>query len=255
MLRGERVKVRSNELVRAEWSPQNFETTLGCWEAGIPHPGWFRAWRARECGRLGAAGVPTTGFCRVEVYVRVLEEVDLQAIKQEGRAAWLTGEVDVVEEGPRRLAGDELGLQRAQCRGEAKGEECRHQRVTLFTTFGLVDAVRGSITIGPEELGRGAVEQPDERQCAASIRDPTAGCKHCLSADEVEGTDPVDRQHCERRVPVTLNVEGVSQGFGPGTGGQRVLMRPGGLVEGSRELLRERTRDEAAQEVVELTHV
>ena len=76
-------------------------------------------------------------------------------------------------------------------------------------------------------------------------------CKHCLSADEVEGTDPVDRQHCERRVPVTFDVEGVGQGFGPGTGGQRVLMRPGGLVEGSRELLRERTRDEAAQEVAD----
>ena len=192
MLRGERVKVRSNELVRAKWSPQNFETTLGCWEAGIPHPGWFHAWRARECGRRGAAGVPNTGFCRVEVYVCVLEEVDLQAIKPEGRAAWLTGEVDVVEEGPCRLAGDELGLQRAQCRGEPKGEECRHQGVTLFTTFGLVDAVRGSITIGPEELGRGAVKQPDERQCAAGIKDPVEGCKHCLSADEVEGTDPVD---------------------------------------------------------------
>ena len=46
-------------------------------------------------------------------------------------------------------------------------------------------------------------------------------------------------------------MEGVGQGFGPGTGGQRVLMRPGGLVEGSRELLRERTRDEAAQEVAD----
>ena len=181
----------------------------------------------------------------------VLEEVDLQAIKQEGRAAWLTGEVDVVEEGSCRLAENELGLHRAQCRGEAKGEERRHQRVALFTTFGLVDAVRGSITIGPEQLGRGAVKQPDERQCAAGIRDAVEGCKHCLSADEVEGTDPVDRQHCERRVPVTLGVEGVGKGFGAGTGGQRVLMRPGGLVKGSRELLRERTRDEAAQEVAD----
>ena len=81
VLRGEKVKVRSNELVRAEWSPQNFETTLGCWEAGIPHPGCFRAWRARECGWRGAAGIPNTGFCRVEVYVCVLEEVDLQAIR------------------------------------------------------------------------------------------------------------------------------------------------------------------------------
>ena len=81
--------------------------------------------------RSAGGGAPpefqTRGFCRVEVYVRVLEEVDLQAIKQEGRAAWLTGEVDDVEEGTCRLAGDELGLQRAQCRGEAKGEECRHQ--------------------------------------------------------------------------------------------------------------------------------
>ena len=38
------------------------------------------------------------------------------------------------------------------CRGEAKGEECRHQRVTLFTTFGLVDAVRGSINNSPKQI-------------------------------------------------------------------------------------------------------
>ena len=43
--------------------------------------------------------------------------MDLQAIKQEGCAAWLTGEVDVVEEGPCRLAGDEVGLQRARSAG------------------------------------------------------------------------------------------------------------------------------------------
>ena len=48
--------------------------------------------------------------------------------------------------------------------------------------------------------------------------------EHCSAADEVEGADAVNGEHCEGRVLVALDLQRVRQGLCARTGCQGILM-------------------------------
>ena len=63
------------------------------------------------------------------------------------------------------------------------------------------------------------------------------GLEHRGAADEVEGADAVNGEHCEGRVLVALDLQRVRQGLCARTGCQGILMGFRGKVEGRTKLL------------------
>ena len=79
----------------------------------------------------------------------MLEQVDFEAAQQVGSPFRRAGQVYVIEECPNAFARQGVGLEGTQGRGEAKGKQCRHERIPLFASLGLENAVWYASIIDP----------------------------------------------------------------------------------------------------------
>ena len=95
------------------------------------------------------------------------------------------------------LPRSELLLYSLQGGSPTQREQGWHERVALFSAFGLSDGVCFAGCIMPHVLGGFGVEKPDEWQALVGIRHGVEASQHTVSGDGVVCPDAIDRGDCQ----------------------------------------------------------
>ena len=146
------------------------------------------------------------------------------------------------------FSGLELGLERAQCGPQRQGKHGRHQRIALFSTFGLKDAV-GAIARSPHIAGLPCVPHACKGKDRLNGRCIAQCSKHGLPTDDVVGGRSVDGQHRQGGIGLGPGLQGVDQRLSAGSRGEGMLVWVAQILELCRKLLRNGPGHESSKRV------
>ena len=126
---------------------------------------------------------------------------------------WLYQCADVVQESKKVLPRSEVLLYSLQGGSLTQREQGWHERVALFSAFGLSDGVCFAGCITPHILGGFGVEKPDEGQALVGIRHGVEASQHTVSGDGVVCPDAIDREDCQVGIGLGRDGDAVHNGL------------------------------------------
>ena len=130
-----------------------------------------------------------------------------------------------------------------------EGVQGRHEKVSLVSALALGDVVLATVSIEPRVEATAAVELPGKRQQGLERWPRPQTFEHGLAGDMIEGPDRINGQHSCTRVKRCGGVGELVQALGACPGAQAELVREAGLLERGCKVLRQRSGNEAPENV------
>ena len=124
-----------------------------------------------------------------------------------------------------------------------------HQRVALFSSFALYHLMFAAVVVEPGVRAGAAVKLAGEREEWFKGRAGPEPFQHGLARYMVVGADRIDGQHGRARVQLGSSLEELVQALGACPRSQPKLVRKARFLEGTGEVLRQRTGDQAPEDV------